>query len=542
MKKFAVVALCCLALTGTALGADADAPAQRVRFGWVNYAALVLYLLAMVALGAFFARRNRSTDDFFRGGQRIPWWAAGLSIYATMLSSITFMAVPAASFKEGWAMFLGNSYLLITPLVIFVYLPFYRTLNVTSAYEYLEKRFNLAARLLGSILFMFFQAGRIAIVLYLPALALATVSDFNVYVCIVFMGLLCVIYTVLGGIEAVVWTDVAQTFILLGGALLSLALIVARVDGGWGGIVDLARVNGKFFEQVDWSFNPFIASGWVILIGGIFTQMLPYTASQDVVQRYLTTRDQATAARAIWTNALMCLPSSALFFLIGTALFAFYHQHANRWEQGLPADAVFPLFIVRELPVGLAGLVVAGIFAAAQSTLASSLNSIATAYVTDFHRRLRPGATDGECLRLARLVTVVVGIAGTAIALLVAAVQIESIYGTFITVLGLFGGALSGLFVLGIFTRRATGPGALVGAAASAVGVFLVWLLLPVNSFAYAIIGVLSCVLVGYVASLLLPASPRPLRGLTLFTRDGAERITPAREKVLEGVISREGP
>lgn len=170
---------------------------ERAHFGWLNYAALVCYLLAMVALGVWFTRAT-AAPTISSVAASASWWAAGLSIYATMLSSITYMAIPGASFAGGWTMFLGNSYLLLTPLVVFVYLPFYRTLNVTSAYEYLESRFNLAARLLGSTLFMVFQAGRIAIVLYLPALALATVSDFNIYLCIVAMGVLCVIYTFLG--------------------------------------------------------------------------------------------------------------------------------------------------------------------------------------------------------------------------------------------------------------------------------------------------------------------------------------------------------
>jgi Na+/proline symporter len=217
----------------------------------------------------------------------------------------------------------------------------------------------------------------------------------------------------------------------------------------------------------------------------------------------------------------MSLPSAALFFGIGTALFAFYHQHPGRLAPDLPnASAIFPLFIVRELPVGIAGLVVAGIFAAAQSTLSSSMNSIATAYVTDFHRRFRPDASDAACLRLARLITLVVGAGATAAALLLAALpREESIYGTFITVLGLCGGSLSGLFALGIFTRRATGTGALVGAFVSAAVVLLVWWLRPVNVFAYAVIGVLTCMVVGYVASLLLPRQPKPLGGLTVFTK-----------------------
>jgi solute:Na+ symporter, SSS family len=224
---------------------------RKAAFGWLNYSMLLAYLLAMVWIGFVCSKRNHNTNDFFRGGQRIPWWAAGLSIFATMLNSITFMAIPAASSTDGWNLFLANSYILITPLVVFVFLPFYRVLNVTSAYEYLEKRFNLGTRIAGSLLFMLYQSGRIAIVLYLPALALATVSDFNIQTCILIMGVLCIVYTVIGGIEAVIWTDVIQAFILMGGAIFSLVYLLAQVEGGLGENIRVAAEGRHFFETVN---------------------------------------------------------------------------------------------------------------------------------------------------------------------------------------------------------------------------------------------------------------------------------------------------
>lgn len=194
----------------------------------------------------------------------------------------------------------------------------------------------------------------------------------------------------LGGIEAVIWTDVVQTFVLLGGALFSLVYILWQVDGGWSGAWQVASEEGKFFASVNWSWDLTVASGWVILLGSLFHNLFPYTASQDVVQRYLTTRDERTAARGIWLNALVSVPAQAVFFALGTALYVFYRQHPMQLDSGLQNDAILPFFIVSQLPVGLAGLVVAGLFAASQSTLSSSLNSIATAWVTDWccpHRR-----------------------------------------------------------------------------------------------------------------------------------------------------------
>ena len=400
--------------------------APETDFGWINYSVLAIYLLLMVGIGAWCARRNKTTDDFFRGGQRIPWWAAGFSIFATMLSSITFMAIPAVAYGEDWYLFLANSYILITPIVIYVFLPFYRRLNITSAYEYLEKRFNLATRMVASGLFVLFQTGRIAIVLYLPALALSTVSNFGLESSILLMGVLCIIYTMMGGIEAVIWTDVVQTLVLLGGAIFSLALILSRLDMGAAEMIRTGMENGKFFENTDWSWNLMSGTAWTILVGSLFHNMFAYTASQDVVQRYITTRDEKSAARAIWLNALLSAPAQAVFFAIGTALFIFYRYHPERLAGGVANDAIFPYFIVHEIPVGVAGLIVAGLFAAAQSSASSSMNSVATALVTDFFKRLKPDSTEKTNLRLARLLTMLTGAAGVGAALAVASSDLRS--------------------------------------------------------------------------------------------------------------------
>ena len=415
-----------------------------------------------------------------------------------------------------------------------MFLPFYRVLNVTSAYEYLEKRFNLSARLAGSLLFMLYQCGRIAIVLYLSALALATVSDFNIQTCIVVMGVLCIVYTVVGGIEAVIWTDVIQAFILMGGAIFSLVYLLAQVEGGLGETIRVAVEGRHLFETVNWSWDLTVASGWVILIGSLFHNLFPYTASQDVVQRYMTTPDQKTAARGIWLNAAVSVPAQAVFFAIGTALYVFYKQQPSRLEASLQNDAIFPFFIMSELPVGVAGLVVAGIFAAAQSTLASSMNSVATTYVTDFHRRRRPALTERSYLRVARVVTMVVGVAGTGIALLMAGTDIRSIYSTFLEILGLLGGTLTGLFILGIFSRRASGRGALAGALLSATIVLFVRMTHPLNVYAYAPIGLSACVVIGWLMSLVMPAGSRNLHGLTIhtITQLGADSLFPNRQEI----------
>jgi SSS family transporter len=497
----------------------------RARFGFLDYSVLSVYLLGIVLMGAWFTSRNRSTGDFMLGGRRVPWWAAGLSIYGTQLSSITFMAIPAKAYASDWSYILVNACILIvTPVIVLFYVPFFHRLNVTTAYEYLEKRFNVVVRLFSSALFVIFQLARLAIVIFLPAIALATVSDVNVYLCIVLMGLLAVVYTVLGGIEAVIWTDVVQSILLLGGATVCLVLAVSGVDGGLPRAISIAVDEGKL-RVFDWSWDFTTATVWVLLIGNIASVLATYTTDQTVIQKYLTTSTVKRAANSIWTNALLSIPSTFLFFGMGTALYVFYQSHPSRLNPTLPTDAIFPWFMVQQLPAGVAGLVLAALFAAAQSTISSSMHSMSTALVVDFYARFRPLSTDRSRLPLARALTCILGVFGTGVALLMATFEIRSLFDVFLTVLSLLGGSMAGIFALGIFTTRANGPGALIGGLASAILVFLVRSFTPLSFFLYAAIGLAACFVLGYLASLLLPGRPRDLSGFTVFTPSHDEPV-----------------
>jgi len=498
-------------------------PTAPGRFGTLNYAVLGTYLLSLVAMGVYFSRREKSTEDFFKAGRRVPWWAAGLSIFGTQLSAITFMAIPAKSFAADWRRFMGNvCILVVAPFIIAVILPFFRRLNVTTAYEYLERRFNVTARLIGSVMFVLFQFGRIGIVLFLPSIALSVVTGIDVRVCIVVMGALSIAYTVLGGIEAVIWTDVMQVIVLLGGALFCLVLIALSLPGGPAGLIELASGSGKL-HAFDFRFDLTSSTFWVVVLGGLTASFISYGSDQAVIQRYLTTRDERAAARGIWTNGILCIPASVLFFGMGTALFAFYKSRPDLLSPTLEdADAIFPWYIVTELPAGVAGVLIAGVFAAAMSSLDSSMNSVATAVTTDFYRRFRPGAPDRACLRLARVVTVVVGAAGMVFALVMTGWDIKSLWDEFARVLGLFSGGLAGLFLLGIFTRRANGRGAVVGLLLSGAAPFLVQRYTKASFLLYGSVGLAACVVIGYLASLVIPERARPLDGLTLKTLGGS--------------------
>lgn len=495
------------------------APVQTtLAFGGLNYAVIILYFLSMAAIGPYFTRREKSTHDFFLGGKRIPWWAAGLSIFGTQLSSITYMAIPAMSYRTDWVYFLGNMMIVVAaPLVIGLYLPFYRRLTVTSAYEYLEKRFNLATRWIASAAFVLFQIGRVGVVLYLPALALTAITGINVYHTILAMGLVTTLYTLLGGMEAVVWTDVVQVIVLLGAAGLSLWLAASDVEGGFRAIAAMGLADGKL-RVANFGWDVASATLWVVVVGKLLEQLISYTSDQAVVQRYLTTRTDRQAARSIWTNAALTIPSSLIFFGMGTCLWAFYKTHPHLLNPAGRTDDIFAWFIAQRLPAGVSGLAFAGLFAAAMSTLSGSMNSMATALTTDFYRRLKSTASDRECLNFARALTVALGLAGTAIALYMAVLRSTSIWDQYIKILGLFGGGLAGLFAAGIFTRRTNGPGMVLGFFASAAVLYFVSTSTHVHFFLYAAVGILSCVAIGWLASGLFPKRRVNLDGLTIYT------------------------
>ena len=498
-------------------------PKLNSRFGWVNYGVLGAYLGALVLMGFYFSKRENSTDDFFKAGGRVPWWAAGLSIFGTQLSAITFMAIPAKSFSTDWRWFIMNlTIIMVAPFVVFLFLPFYRRLHVTTAYEYIEKRFNLLTRLLASGMFIVFQLARIGIVLYLPSIALSVVTGVSIEVCITVMALLSIAYTVMGGIEAVIWTDVIQVIVLLGGALLVLCLIPFSIQGGWNSMVDFGESADKL-RALDFHFDWKSATFWVLMFGGLGGSFYGYACDQAMIQRYLTTKDEKAAARGIWTGAILTLPATLIFFGIGTALFAFFKNQPEALNPVIQkSDAIFPWYIVTQLPVGMSGLLIAGIFAAAMSSLDSSMNSVATAFTTDFYRRLKPGAEDHTCLNVAKTVTVAIGLAGMGLALAMTTWDIDSLWQQFSRFIGLFGGGLAGLFILAVFTERTSGAGALVGLLCSAAVQGLLRELDCIHDVLFSVTGMVSCVVVGYGVSLAVKNN-KNLDGLTIYSLQKAQ-------------------
>lgn len=502
--------------------ADVTAVKMSMRpvFGWLNWTVLIAYLLAMLLLGFYFMRKENGADDFFKGGGRIPWWAAGISIYATMLSAITYMAYPAKAYATDWTYYpMLVTILLVSFPVIKYYLPFFRRLNVTSAYEYLERRFNAATRLMASALFIIFMVARMALVLYLPSLALTAVTGIDIYTCILLMGAITIIYCTMGGVEAVVWGDVVQGFILVGGAFLAIAYLAFGTEGGFGGFIDIAVADDKF-RMFDWSFDYRSATFWVIILGGMANNLISYTSDQTVIQRYLTTKDEGSARRSILMNGMMSVFISVAFFAIGAGLYTFFKTHPAELDYTMAkADIIFPFFMMSQLPAGVAGLLIAAIFAATMSTISSNINSVATAFSVDFYKRFNTTASDKLMVKVARYACIISGVIGMGIALLMATWEILSLLDFFQEILGLLSSGLGGLFLMGIFFPRIGGRSALIGFCCGVLAVFLTKNYTETSFLLYGFIGMAVSVLVAWLCSFVL-REQQSLKGLTWKTLD----------------------
>ncbi|MEX2235725.1 MAG: sodium/solute symporter [Cyclobacteriaceae bacterium] len=491
-------------------------------FGWLNWLTLAAYLALMVWFGFLFDKKDQTTSNFFTAGGKIPWWAAGISIYGTQLSAITFMAIPAIVFATDWAMAIGSVMILGTvPIVVKYYIPFFRRLSVTSAYQYLEYRFNSIVRTMGSLSFILYQLGRMGIVLFLPAAAIASVTGIDIYSLIAIMGVICILYTVMGGIEAVIWADVIQVVILVGGAILCLVIGIWHVEGGLASVITKGMEADKF-NLYHWGWGQDRLYLYIGIIGFFFLNLIPYTSDQTIVQRYITVKDEKAVAKSLYTNGLITIPGIFIFYGLGTVLYIFYQDNPGI----IPSESVgeiLPYFIIQQLPAGVAGLIIAGIFAASQSTMSSSMNSVAAAYNTDIHFRLVSGKTDKQKLQTARIATIVAGGFGIASAMLTAWLNIEFIFNYFQEVLGIFGGSLAGVFILGIFIKRSNSFGAVIGLLAGVVTVLLIKQIANIHPYLYGAISICTCVLIGYFASLFFPPK-KELKGLTYATLNDGDK------------------
>lgn len=482
-----------------------------------DYVVIVGYFALMAAIGFYFGRKQESAEEFTLGGRKVKWWAAGLSMFATAASSISFLAIPAMAYQTN-AIWILPLFMMFVAFFLqgWLIFPLLRRLQITSTFEYLESRFGTSLRLVASAQAILFQTvGRTTVVLVLPAMALSATTGINVIWSVVIMGLLTTVYTAVGGFEAVIWTDVIQGLMMLLTPVLVIFLVAAQVPGGLAGGWELLAKNEKLTLALP-TWDIAMPAAWILCVAALFQHTINLAGDQPVIQRVFSTPLPAlrrTSATYIASGFLI----GVLVNAIGFALYVFFHHHPERLLLGSNNDQVLPAFLVTALPSGVAGLIISAVFAAAMSTVSSSMNSVATLLHQDFYKRFRPEATPAQNLRFLKLTAYAVGLIGTAIATYMATLQITSMFALWNTILGLLGGGIVGLYSLGMFSRRANTAGAIVGAAASVA--WSIWLKSTDAHFmVYLPSSLLVCMAVGYVASLVLPGKPRDLAGLTVFT------------------------
>lgn len=499
----------------------AEIEAGNLLLKWLDWIVIAIYLAAMLGIGLYYYLRERrdSTADFFVGGRSIPFWAAGVSLYATNTSSISYIAIPAKAFETNWQ-YLTNNLVAVIGLVFVAawVVPLLRRLDLMSVFSYLETRFHPAIRMLASALAIVMQIGsRMSVVLFLPALAIATITGLDVVWSVILMGGVTILYTALGGMKAVIWTDFVQVFVMFGGALFAIGFCVVQLNGGVAEFMQVAAAENKT-RLFDFSFDLTKATVWGFIFLVLFDVVLTFPKDQVLMQRALSTKSAQEAGRSIWAFGLIMIPGGFVFYTIGTALYVYYKSHPERMNPLLSIDATFPLFIAAELPMGVTGLIIAGIFAAAMSTLSSIINSVATLASVDFYERLAKNPTPKKSVLFAEVMTVAAGLMGIAAALLLSRYDIHSLFDVSIELAGLLGGGFAGAYTLGMFTRRANAPGVAIGIASSIVLTTIAWSMNLVHPYFYLAISILLCIVIGYVASLFFPAPARSLKGLTIFS------------------------
>lgn len=485
---------------------------------FLDYAMLAGYFALNLGIGFLCARRKVDSDDYFRGGGRIQWWALGISYMATAMSSISFMAYPAMGYGSNWLL-IGVPVFQSAAVIVagLLFIGIFRRLNITTVFEYLEQRFGRAIRLFGAALMVLGQVGgRLSIVMLLPSMAFSAVTGLNVYLSVLLMGGVTVVYCLKGGMKAVVWTDVLQFALMYGTIAIALVTIGHEVPGGFGGLVAEAYAADKFKAFLfDWDFvRP---SVWVFSCLAVTTVFLQL-GDQSLMQRALSAQDEKAARNSVVLAGALNLPIALMLFFVGSALFVFYRHQPGLLDPALPNDSIFPFFVGNELPSGIVGLIIAGIFAAAMSTVSGTINAISAIAVRDFLLPVRPNSSEATQLKLARVTTLVVGGLATGIATAMAGMNIQSLWETFATLMALIGGGFPGIFALGLLTRRANAWGVAIGLVTS-IGVTLaVKHATTTNVFLYTSVAVGSCIAVGYGASFLFPPTTKSLAGLTIHT------------------------
>lgn len=491
--------------------------------------AVIVYLVGMLVLGFVSARRSATAENYFVGHRDFPGWLVGLSMLGSIISSTTFLALPAAAYVLDWRQLTVN---LMVPLVavvaVVVFIPFFRRGKLTSAFEYLGLRFGRLARLYGTLSFIFLQLIRLAQVLFLMSLPMQFLTGASIDAVIIGAGIFVGLYTIAGGMETVVWADAIQAVIKISGGVLCLVCVVTQLPGGIGQVLEVGSAANKFsLGSFDWDLHS--RTFWTVAILGILNWLNIYSGEQTIVQRYVSARTTREARKATILFSAVAVPTWTMFFFIGTALFVFFKVFPDPAVAKLQPDQMLSYFVFTHVPAGLAGLVIAAVLAAAMSALDSGVNSIATVTVVDLLKPyLAKDRSDRYYLNAARIATGVAILCAVGGALVFSRLEKESMNDVSLIVFSVLGGAITGIYMVGFFTTRV---GAFAANVALVVSILLnvylglgVMKVLPetwrigVHSYWVGAVVNLAFVAVAYAISLLRRSEPRDLTGLTVWT------------------------
>lgn len=491
-------------------------------FTWIDTTVLVVYLLLVLLAGLWFSNKEHEGKEFFKDDGTIPWYVTCVSIFATLLSPISFLSLPGNSFGGSWILWWAQIGMIIAiPLTIKYFLPIYSTLQIDTAYHYLEKRFDSKGlRILGALMFIIFQTGRMSIIMYLPCIALAELTGISVNLLIIAMGVIAIVYSYSGGLKAVLYTDFIQGVVLIVGIALTLVVMIASINGGFGTVFDTLTTGHKFLLQNEVWMNSDILSTSVliILIGGGFTTFASYVSSQDIVQRFTTTTDMKQLNKMTLGNGALSIFAATVFYLVGTSLYVFYQQNPELMMT-TRQDLIFATYITYELPAGVTGILLAAIFAAAQSTLSTGINSVATSWVLDIQSIINPKMSSERQTKIAQYISLGIGVLAIVVAIFLASGDIKSAYEWFNSFIGLALGALVGMFVLGAFSKKANTKGAIVAFIISAmVVIYLKYFVPSVSYWTYTMITIVISLVVGNIVSYLTDKDYIAPQGTTVYT------------------------
>lgn len=486
--------------------------------GSIDIIIFIVYLLGIVLFGISFYKKERTSSDFSTGSGTLPAWAIGLSIFATFVSSISYLALPGIAFLSDWNAFVFS---LSIPIAIFMaikfFIPLYRSVGSPSAYTYLEERFGPWAKNYVAIFWLLTQVMRVAVILYLLALPMYVILGWDMRLIIVITGISVMIYAIFGGIRAVIWTDAIQAMILIVGALATLGFLMFSLPEGPRQYFEVAANYDKF-NLGSFGLSLTESTFWVVFIYGIFINLQNYGIDQNYIQRYMSARNEKEAISSAFGGGLLYIPVSLLFFMIGTGLFVYYQVFpellpSDFREAGM-SDSVFPYFIVNGLPIGITGLLIASIFSAGMSTISTSLNSGATVILSDLYRPNKKNVSEKESVKVLYLASALICLLGVIISFYI--IQVESALDIWWNLAGIFSGGMLGLFLLGYFSKKVTNAPAAIGVV---VGLLvIIWMSLspiyladsisnPLHNYLTIVVGTLIIFFTGFLLSLIMKPS-----------------------------------